>query len=155
MLLLLFFFFAVNGHELSLVIMRFRTAVRDCFLLYNQSVNWEEVKTNVLERLMHLFINTFIFWTLITVPDRKKDQDDKENASTKQKLTLIAFPLSFFITIMPNSDRLSHVPVLYGCWLLIATTYTRGPRLNEAVFPLFVHTKRLFPWRWGPQVGEV
>ena len=104
---------------------------------------------------MHLFINTFIFWTLITVPDRKKDQDDKENASTKQKLTLIAFPLSFFITIMPNSDRLSHVPVLYGCWLLIATTYSRGPRLNEAVFPLFVHTKRLFPWRWGPQVGEV
>ena len=106
---------------------------------------------------MHLFINTFIFWTLIiiTVPDRKKDQDDKENVSTKQKLTLIAFPLSFFITIMPNSDRLSHVPVLYGCWLLIATTYTRGPRLNEEVFPLFVHTKRLFPWRWGPQVGEV
>ena len=150
-MLLLFFFFAINGHELSLVIMRFRAAVRDCFLLYNQSVNWEEVKTNVLKRLMHLFINTFIFWTLIiiTVPDRKKDQDDKENVSTKQKLTLIAFPLSFFITIMPNSDRLSHVPVLYGCWLLIATTYTRGPRLNEAVFPLFVHTKRLFPWRWG------
>ena len=150
-MLLLFFFFAINGHELSLVIMRFRAAVRDCFLLYNQSVNWEEVKTNVLKRLMHLFINTFIFWTLIiiTVPDRKKDQDDKENVSTKQKLTLIAFPLSFFITIMPNFDRLSHVPVLYGCWLLIATTYTRGPRLNEAVFPLFVHTKRLFPWRWG------
>ena len=154
-MLLLLFFFAINGHKLSLMIMRFRAAVRDCFLLYNQSVNWEEVKTNVLKRLMHLFINTFIFWTLITVPDRKKDQDDKENASTKQKLTLIAFPLSFLITIMPNSDRLSHVPVLYGCWLLIATIYTRGPRLNEAVFPLFVHTKRLFPWRWGPQVGEV
>ena len=78
-------------------------------------------------------------------PWQKNDQDDKENTNTKQKLSLIAFPLSFFITIMPNSVRLSHVPVLYGCWLLIATTYTRGPRLDEAVFLLFIHTKRLFP----------
>ena len=97
---------------------------------------------------MHLFINTFILDTHYR-PWQKNDQDDKENANTKQKLRLIAFPLSFFISIMPNSDRLSHVPVLYGCRLLIATTYTCGRRLDEAVFPLFIYTKRLFPWKSG------